>query len=59
LRKLLEEMLPRDQVIERYEVEAVFPAIGHSKVLLNARRIAGRDGEPPLILLALEEEHTH
>ncbi|MEK6663987.1 MAG: chemotaxis protein CheB [Pseudomonadota bacterium] len=55
LRELLETILPRHQSFDDYAVEHDFPAIGHRKMLLNARRIEGKMGEPPLILLAMEE----
>jgi two-component system CheB/CheR fusion protein len=36
-------------------VEHDFPAIGHHKIRLNARRIVGKTNEPSLILLTTEE----
>jgi two-component system, chemotaxis family, CheB/CheR fusion protein len=53
LRELLEVILPRDEAFEKYAVEYDFPAIGHRKMLLNARRIVGKVGEPQLILLSI------
>ena len=55
LRELLETELPSKQVIEGFEVEHDFPVIGKRKMLLNARRIAGKADETHLILLAIEE----
>lgn len=55
LRELLETILPRDQTFDGYVVEHDFPVIGHRRMMLNARCIAGSAGEPPLILLAMEE----
>ena len=55
LRQLLETILPRDQGFEGFAVEHEFPAIGHCKMVLNARRIVGNVGERPLILLAIED----
>ena len=55
LRELLETILPRDTSFEDVEVEHEFPEIGHKKMLLNARRIAGNAGETRFILLAMEE----
>lgn len=55
LRELLETILPRDQTFEGYLVEHNFPNIGQRKIMLNARRIDGKVGEPSLILLAMEE----
>ncbi|MCX7192057.1 MAG: PAS domain-containing protein [Proteobacteria bacterium] len=53
LRELLENILPKNQTMEGFEVEHDFPVIGHRKLLLNARRI--RDDTSELILLAMEE----
>ncbi len=55
LRDLLEKVLPSDEWFENYEVEHDFPAIGHRKLRLNARRVVGATGQGPLILLAMEE----
>ncbi|MGA8056017.1 MAG: chemotaxis protein CheB [Burkholderiales bacterium] len=55
LRELLENVLLRNQDLESYEVEDDFPAIGHRKMLLNARRIVNLAGDTQLILLAMEE----
>jgi two-component system CheB/CheR fusion protein len=55
LRQLLETVLPHDQICNDYVVEHDFPAIGHRRVLLNARRIVAKHGATPLILLAIEE----
>ena len=52
LRALLGEVLPRDQIVNAFLVEADFPRVGHLQLLLNARRVAG---ETALILLAMEE----
>ena len=54
LRELLENILPRDQSFDGYVMEYDFPAIGHHKMLLNARRIVGNTGDTQLILLAME-----
>jgi two-component system, chemotaxis family, CheB/CheR fusion protein len=47
--------MPRDQSFEGFAVEDQFPAVGRVKLLLNARRVIGQTGEPPLILLVREE----
>lgn len=52
MRDLLEGILPRDQAIEGFAMEHDFARVGHLKMVLNARRIAG---DKPLILLAMEE----
>ena len=54
LRELLETILPRDTSFDDFVVEHDFPAIGHCKLLLNARRVVGDIAERPLILLALQ-----
>ena len=55
LRELLETILPRDQSFDGYVVEHDFPALGRRRMLLNARRLVGKAGGTPLILLALED----
>ncbi len=55
LRELLETVLPRDASFEDVAVEAEFPAIGRRRMLLNARRVTGKAGQPPLILLAMRD----
>ena len=55
LRTLLEEILPRDSVVEDFEVEHDFESIGRRTMLLNARRVLSATGEPALILLAIED----
>ena len=55
LRELLESILPRDESFDDFVVEHDFPAIGHRKLVLNARRVVGKNGEAPLILLAMED----
>jgi two-component system CheB/CheR fusion protein len=53
LRQLLEDLLPRKQVIEGYMVEADFPGLGSRRMVLNARRIVTVLGNTELILLAM------
>ena len=55
LRELLETVLPRDECVIDYAVEHDFPGQGRRSFLVSARRLAGRDGATPLILLALQE----
>ncbi len=55
LRTLLEEVLPRQSVVERFEVEHRFETIGSRTMLLNARRVLSADGQPALILLAIDD----
>lgn len=53
LRALLEEILPREQVMEGYMVNHEFPTIGPRSMMLNARRILTSAGSSDLILLAI------
>ena len=55
LRQLLEDILPREQVIERYEVKHAFPLLGSRRMVLNARRIVTTAGNTDLILVAMVE----
>ena len=55
LRELLENILPKNQVLENFSMEHDFPLIGPKKLLLDARRIVTGEGSRPLIMLAMEE----
>jgi PAS domain S-box-containing protein len=55
LRTLLEEILPKDNKFDDYEVEHEFSNIGHKIMLLNARRITQTTIGSQLILLAIED----
>ncbi|MGD0169057.1 MAG: HD domain-containing phosphohydrolase [Smithella sp.] len=55
LRTLLEEILKKENCFDDYEVEHVFPDIGHKIMLLNARRITLEGICSRLILLAIED----
>jgi two-component system CheB/CheR fusion protein len=55
LRALLEEVLPRQSVVERFEVEQHFETVGWRTMLLNARRVLSSNGQPALILLAMDD----
>ena len=54
LRRLMEEVLPRSQSFEGYEIEGDFPGIGRKKLRLNARRIHEKGVAKDRILLAME-----
>lgn len=54
LRRLLEKILPTKNPMEDFEVIHDFEHIGPKTMLLNARQVE-RQGEPPLILLAIED----
>lgn len=55
LRTLLEEILPRNEVLEKYEVTHEFPGIGRRSMVLNARSTLQKAGKERLILLAMED----
>ena len=54
LRKLLENILPKNSSFDDYLVEHDFPEIGRQRMLLNARSIPAKGGKPKYILLAIE-----
>src|SRR5260221_4036446 len=55
VRQLLQAAFKHRQKIEPVEITECFPRIGERSLLLNARLMARRCGEPPLILLALAD----
>lgn len=60
LRKLLEDILPKNTFFKGFEVEHEFPSIGHRTIMLNARHIHSRDKTtsqlfPPIIMIAMED----
>jgi two-component system CheB/CheR fusion protein len=55
LRKLLEEVLPRNHAFEDFKVEQDFPGHGRKTLLLNARQLKREPGAPDMILLAFED----
>ncbi|MEK7608696.1 MAG: PAS domain-containing protein [Patescibacteria group bacterium] len=59
LKKLLEDVLPRNTFFKGFEVVHEFPLIGHKVIILNARRIYREDTAsgafPPIILLVMED----
>jgi PAS domain S-box-containing protein len=55
LRQLLEEIVPKNESFDNYEVEHDFPFIGRRTMLLNARRIPRPPEKIRLILLAFED----
>jgi hypothetical protein len=59
LRKLLEDILPKNTFFKGFEVTHDFPSIGRKVMFLNARRIykegSTSDTYPPIILLAMED----
>jgi PAS domain S-box-containing protein len=55
LRKLLDEVLSRNQSVHDFEVEHSFPTLGRKTMLLNARPFPPDSTHPELILLAVED----
>ncbi len=60
LRKLLEDILPKNSFFKGFEVTHEFPVIGRKIIILNARQIHFKEDStsekfPPIILLAMED----
>ena len=57
LRKLLEDILPKNTFFKGFEVAHNFPSIGRKVMILNARQIHVEEDAtfPPIILLAIED----
>jgi PAS domain-containing protein len=60
LRKLLEDILPKNTFFKGFEVNHIFPTIGRKVMMLNAREIHCKEDVtlppcPPIILLAIED----
>jgi two-component system CheB/CheR fusion protein len=55
LRRLLEDVLPKNSAFEDFEVEHDFPGLGRKTLVLNGRRLEQASGQPGMILLAIEE----
>jgi len=55
LRKLLDEILPKNNTFDDYEIEHNFETIGPKIMLLNARQIERGAGKERIILLAIED----
>ena len=60
LRKLLEDVLPKNTFFKGFEVEHNFPFIGRKVMILNARQIHFKESAaanlfPPTIFLAMED----
>lgn len=60
LRKLLEDILPKNTFFKGFEVDHEFPVIGKKVMILNAREIHFREDSsteefPAIILLAIED----
>jgi two-component system CheB/CheR fusion protein len=55
LRTLLEEILPKQNSFNDFEVSHVFPGLGQRVMLLNARKMWREENRKELILLAIED----
>ncbi|OGP53771.1 MAG: hypothetical protein A2162_03290 [Deltaproteobacteria bacterium RBG_13_52_11b] len=55
LRVLLEEIIPRSNQFQNFEVDHQFPGIGRKMMLLNARRIYSKGIGAQMVLLAIED----
>ncbi len=57
LRKLLEDILPKNTFFKGFEVVHNFPSIGRKVMILNARQIHFKESKSfqPIILLAIED----
>ena len=55
LQVLLEEVIPRNNQFQNFEVDHEFPAIGRRTMLLNARQIYSKGIGARMILLAIED----
>lgn len=53
LRQLLENIFPKEQALDDYVVEHVFPGLGSRRLILNARRIVTKINDAELILVAM------
>ncbi len=50
--EIYNDVLPREQSFDGFAVDSDLPGAGRRRLLLDARRILGETGEPPMILLA-------
>jgi PAS domain S-box-containing protein len=55
LKELLEEIIPKKNTFDNYEVEHNFSTIGKRVMLLNARQVKRAFGKEKIILLAIED----
>jgi PAS domain S-box-containing protein len=55
LRVLLEEILPKNDTVDDYQIEHDFESIGRKTMLLNACTIREKKDDLPIILLAIED----
>lgn len=55
LRTLLEDILPKNDTVDDYEIDHKFESIGQKTMLLNACKIREEKSSQPIILLAIED----
>jgi|WetSurMetagenome_2_1015567.scaffolds.fasta_scaffold04044_3 two-component system, cell cycle sensor histidine kinase PleC len=55
LRVLLEDILPKNDTVDDYQIEHNFESIGRKTMLLNACKIREKKTDQPIILLAIED----
>lgn len=55
LRVLLEDILPKNDTVDDYEIKHNFESIGQKTMLLNACKIREKKTDQPIILLAIED----
>lgn len=55
LRRLLEEIIPRENIVEGYEIEHDFAGVGSRVMLLNARRVRRPGKDAGFLLLAIDD----
>lgn len=55
LRRLLEEVIPRDNYFDDFEIRHEILGLGPRTLLLNARRLENPEGGPERILLGIED----
>ena len=55
LRQLLEDILPRKSIFNKFEVTHDFEKIGQRTMLLNARTLSETKGQPARILLGIQD----
>ncbi len=55
LRRLLEDIIPENTVVEGFRVSHEFPVVGKKTFLLNARRIAETRLNPAYVLIAMAD----
>lgn len=55
LRRLLRDVLSRDEAFDGFAVDFDFPSVGQRRVLLDARKLIQGEDSPELILLGLED----